>query len=187
MESFCDLDRERVHIYALLSAMLSAPAKQDLIEIINNCHIGTESWQALKNDFSTTDLASLDDEYHRLFIGVGVGELLPYYSHYLTNTLMGKPLSDLKDDFHAIGLEPQTTQKDPADHIAGIFEIMRVSITDLSLSLEQQKAFFKKNILSWVDDFFVDLIEVDDIQHYHLVARFGQWFIQVEKQYFDFT
>jgi DNA polymerase III alpha subunit len=41
------------------------------------------------------------------------GELLPYYSHYLAGCLMGKPLSNLRDDIRAMGLESQDTQKDP--------------------------------------------------------------------------
>lgn len=186
MESLCNLDTERASIYALLSAIFAAPAQQGLITVINNCHIETDSWQTLKDNFNATNLESLDDEYHRLFIGVGTGELLPYCSHYLTGTLMGKPLSDLKNDFYAMGLEAQATQKNPTDHIAGVFEIMRVSITELSSSIEQQKIFFQKNILSWVDDFFVDLTKTQDIKHYHSVAQFGQWFLQVEKQYLGF-
>jgi TorA maturation chaperone TorD len=49
-----------------------------------------------------------------------VNELLPYYSHYLAGCLMGKPLSNLRDDIRAMGLESQDTQKDPTDHIAGV-------------------------------------------------------------------
>ncbi len=182
-ESISDLDAERSSIYALLSAIFAAPAKQNLIDIINNCNIETTSWQTFKNNFITAELESLDDEYHRLFIGLGTGELLPYYSHYLTGTLMGKPLSDLKDDFHLMGLKSQLTQTEPTDHIAGIFEIMRISITKLSLSTEQQKIFFEKNILPWVNDFFTDLINMKNIQHYHLAAKFGKWFMKVEQQH----
>jgi TorA maturation chaperone TorD len=73
---------------------------------------------------------------------------------------MGKPLSNLRDDIRAMGLESQDTQKDPTDHIAGVFEVMRLSISGLSLSLEQQKIFFEKNIASWVDEFFNDLSKI---------------------------
>lgn len=186
-DSACYLEAERSSIYALLSAMLVAPVNPNLIEIINNCNISTNSWKMLKDNFNHANLESLDDEYHRLFIGLGTGEILPYYSHYLTGCLMGKPLSNLRDDLRAMGLEPQTTQKDPTDHIAGIFEVMRLSISNLSLSFEQQKVFFEKNIASWVDDFFNDLSKIQEIKHYHLVAHFGQWFMQVERKYFNLS
>jgi hypothetical protein len=45
-------------------------------------------------------------------------------------------------------------KKDPTAHIAGIFEVMRLSISELSLSLDQQKVFFEKNIASWVVTLF---------------------------------
>lgn len=183
----CELEVERAHIYTLLSAILVAPANSNLVAVINNCNINTSTWKALKDDFNHKNLESLDDEYHRLFIGLGTGELLPYYSHYSSGCLMGKPLSDLKDDLRAMGLEPQVTQKDPIDHIAGVFEVMRLSISVLSLSFEQQKEFFKKNIISWVDDFFNDLSKIQQIKHYHLVAYFGQWFMQAERKYFNLS
>ncbi|SHN90772.1 hypothetical protein BHECKSOX_1034 [Bathymodiolus heckerae thiotrophic gill symbiont] len=185
-DSSCHLEAERSNIYALLSAILIAPANSNLIDIINDCHINTDTWQALKDNFNHENLESLDDEYHRLFIGLGTGELLPYYSHYLAGCLMGKPLSNLRDDIRAMGLESQDTQKDPTDHIAGVFEVMRLSISGLSLSLEQQKIFFEKNIASWVDDFFNDLSKIEKVKHYHLVAYFGQWFMQTERRYFNF-
>ncbi|CAC9568079.1 hypothetical protein BPUTSESOX_1882 [uncultured Gammaproteobacteria bacterium] len=184
-DSFCHLEAERSNIYALLSALLVAPIDSNLINIINNCNIDTDTWKVLKDNFNHTNLESLDDEYHRLFIGLGTGELLPYYSHYLAGCLMGKPLSNLRDDIRAMGLELQTTQKDPTDHIAGIFEVMRLSISELSLSLDQQKVFFEKNIASWVDNFFNDLSEIQEIKHYHLVAYFGQWFMQTERKYLN--
>jgi TorA maturation chaperone TorD len=108
-DSSCHLEAERSNIYALLSAILIAPANSNLIDIINDCHINTDTWQALKDNFNHENLESLDDEYHRLFIGLGTGELLPYYSHYLAGCLMGKPLSNLRDDIRAMGLESQDT------------------------------------------------------------------------------
>lgn len=180
-----NVNAQRSYIYALLSALLASPADASLVGVINRCNIQSDSWENLKTHFQNTDLAVLDDEYHRLFIGVSTGELLPYKSHYVAGCLMGKPLSELREDIQALGLSVQEQQKNPEDHIAGIFEIMRLVIDDLMLSFEQQKQFFDKHILTWVDDFFNDLINIKDAHSYPLVAYFGQWFIQVEKYYFS--
>ena len=68
--------------------------------------------------------ADVEREYFDLFVGLGRGELLPYASYYLTGFLNERPLSRLRDDLAALGIERVENNFEPEDHAATLCEIM---------------------------------------------------------------
>jgi len=62
-------------------------------------------------------------EYFDLFVGLGRGQILPYASHYLTGSLYGWPLVELRETFQLLGIE-RVNQSEPEDHIATLCETM---------------------------------------------------------------
>merc|ERR1712086_752479 len=93
---------------------------------------------------SSLDLHAIRDEYVRIFIGVGRGEILPFASYYLTGFLKDKPLAKLRNDMKEIGIEIEADVKEPEDHIASLFDIMSGLILgkfSKKFSIEDQKEF----------------------------------------------
>lgn len=130
-----------------------------------------------------SDLASVDDEYHDLFIGLGRGEVVPYGSWYLTGFLMEKPLGLLRDDLLRLGYQRDPSVKEPEDHIAALCEVMAMMVQE-GRETHTQLEFFSQHMLKWLGRFFEDLSNADSASFYQAVARFGAAFIQFEKQYF---
>ena len=140
-----------------------------------------------------SDPASIDDEYHVLFIGLGKGELVPYGSWYLTGFLMEQPLSILRDDLKVLGYERDESVVEPEDHVAALCEMMALLVTESAKSDQQenlgkgetQVIFFEKHIEPWMGRFYKDLSEAESAVFYRAVGRFGTAFINFEKLYLN--
>ena len=130
------------------------------------------------------DQSTIGEEYHKLFIGLGRGELVPYGSFYMTGFLMEQPLSVLRDDLASLGLERDESVKEPEDHIASLCEVMQILIND-SHNLETQLQFFDRHLNPWCERFFKDLIDTECASFYHTVGQFGLAFISLDKQYLN--
>src|SRR5580700_6356769 len=79
---------------------------------------------ALAEAASMAIATDVEREYFDLFVGLGRGELLPYASYYLTGFLNERPLSRLRDDLAALGVERLENNFEPEDHAATLCEIM---------------------------------------------------------------
>ena len=182
--------RYRASAYALLAALLREAPRQALLEhVATLLPQGDAESDALSGAMAEiaraahdTEPAVLEDEYHELFIGLGRGEVVPYGSGYLTGFLMEQPLSDLRDDLARLGFARNEKVAEPEDHIAAIFEVFSVMISEAS-SLSEQQAFYDKHMLPWIGRFFVDLGKAKSANFYQAVAAFGAAFNELEKQY----
>jgi TorA maturation chaperone TorD len=185
-----DEQRYRAGAYGLLAALLRAVPDQMLLD-----HLVTlspqsdveadalaEAMASLADAARSYSPAQIEDEYHRLFIGIGKGEVVPYGSWYLTGYLMEQPLSDLRDDLRALGFERSADTHEPEDHAAAIFEVFSVMIADAS-SLAEQKRFFDSHMKTWLERFFADLGNARSADFYKPVAQFGAAFIKLELAY----
>jgi TorA maturation chaperone TorD len=185
--------------YALLAALLRSPPQQELLDHLQGIQaeadeqtdngnssdqIGT-AWLGLRQAAQTADLQRLDDEYHRLFIGIGRGELVPYGSWYLTGFLMEKPLGELRRDLAQLGYERQENVHEPEDHVAALCEVMALLISDagVSISSDIPPKFFETHMSSWIETFFSDLEQTAATDFYQAAGRLGRAFIRLEKQY----
>lgn len=143
-------------------------------------------WRPLRAAAAQAAPAALEDEYHDLFIGLGRGEVVPFGSWHLTGFLMEQPLSDLRDDLKALGIEADAAQKDPEDHIAALCESMALLIRADDIDEAREKRFFARHIQPWAGKFFAELRAAKSANFYRAVGALGARFVEVEARYLNF-
>ena len=185
-----EADIDRANFYTSLGALLAAPATYEHCEALRNLPDITEpetsmeiAWSLLRKAAGEHSVEAIDDEYHRLFIGLGRGEVVPYGSWHLTGFLMEKPLSALRVDLRKLGFERNADVKESEDHIASLCQAMAAVIMADEIDFETQLAFFNTHIGGWAEDFFKELQNATSAEFYRAVGLLGESFIGVEKQY----
>lgn len=185
-------DALRANTYSLLGALLAAPPKQSLIDLLSRIPpaeaVGTDqglvsAWEVLRLAGARASVESLDDEYHELFIGIGRGELVPYGSWYMTGFVMDKPLAILRRDLAELGFERQEEVSEPEDHVAALLETMGLIIGEGEASLDTQRRFFQSHMGPWMKTFFLDLQKAGAARFYRAVGQFGEQFMEFETRY----
>ncbi len=188
-DKISDIDAARAQEYALLAALLARAPDAGLLsrlaELRGDASPLGLAHAALSQAASATTLARVEREYFDLFIGLGRGELLPYGSYYLTGFLHERPLSRLRGDLAALGIERAGEQHEPEDHAAIICEIMSgiVSGRFLSSPGTDQKVF-EKHAAPWLGRFFVDLEHAQAADFYRRVGALGRAFVEIETEAF---
>lgn len=180
----------RAETYALLARLFWCAPEADLLQVLA-AMAGAESagpvgeaWRDLGAAAAATDPADADREFHTLFIGLGRGEVVPYASWYLTGFLMGRPLVALRSRLSALGFERQDGVTEPEDHVAALFDVMGgLAAPDGGDGLDTQRTFFGEFIAPWTERFMADVQQSDNVRFYAAVARLGERFIVLEKQY----
>jgi TorA maturation chaperone TorD len=186
-------ERQRADIYVLLARLLIRPPDETILDSVRKLKGGTgplgEAISALAAVARAKDAVAIDDEYHALFIGLDLGELVPYASHYLTGALYDLPLANLREDMARRGIGWQEEVKEPEDHIAALCEMMAGLILgtfgDSPASLEEQRSFFDTHLAPWAGDFFTDLEEARAATFYMPLGRIGSAFLKIEAQAFQ--
>jgi TorA maturation chaperone TorD len=183
-------DAARAEMYVLLGTLLAGPPDEAILEMLLEIDAGeagatpmTALWKSLQDAARATDSTRLSDEYFNLFIGLGRGELVPYASFYIHGFLMEKVLASLRNELKTLGFEVQEGVSEPEDHVAALCETMGMIILESGLSLDEQSAFFKAYIESWMGAFFTDLNGAESADFYRVVAQLGQQFLEIESQY----
>jgi TorA maturation chaperone TorD len=177
----------RAQHYALLATLLATPPQAALLANIRAVEVTQpdsamgQAWQVLKSA-AETDEEVLAEEYHALFIGMTQGEVIPYGSYHQTGFLNEKPLALLRKDLAQLGLERQDDKKEPEDHIAAEFDVMRLILTAEGTPIVDAETFFSRHILPWAEKFFNDLAKAKSADFYQSVAKFGIEFIRLETQ-----
>jgi len=190
-----EIDEEqqyRASAYALIAAILRSVPDQAMLDRLGGLpqQSGTDgddlllAMSSLALSAKSHTPASIDTEFHDLFIGLGKGEVVPYGSWYLTGFLMEKPLSDLRDDLAKLGYERNESVVEPEDHAAALCEVISLMITEAS-DLSAQRKFFESHMANWMSRFFVDLSKAKSAVFYKAVGRFGTAFIALEIEYFS--
>lgn len=188
-------DHVRAYRYALLAALLISPPTAkfmqqltelefyDLQEIDKQENI---IWQKIKLATQSSNITTIEREFHHLFIGTGEGEVVPYRSWYLTGELMGKPLAALREELQHLGLARQESIHEPEDHIAILCEIMSLLIYNpTEYTEETQRHFFLVYLDNWVLHFFHDLHKAPSARFYQLVGQWGEQFFINERMRFN--
>jgi TorA maturation chaperone TorD len=181
------IERARADEYALLGRLLWQAPDDDLLAGLSR----------IKGDASSLGLAharlgnaaagatpqEMDDEFFRLFIGVGRGELLPYGSFYLTGFLHERPLARVREDLAELGIERAEDVPEPEDHIAMLCETMSGIISGQFASEKiDQKVFFVRHLEPWADRFFADLETAASTDFYRALGALGRVFIEIETE-----
>lgn len=192
-----DEETARAELYGLLSELFYAPARPELLAQLRVAATDApsaggfleEPWRQLVGLTRDMEDASIQNEHHTLFGGVGKPEVYVYASHFLTGFLNEKPLAQLRTDLAALGLgRDDTTMSESEDHVSYVFEVMRFLIAgeDVSVSnLTQQAQFFAAHVQTWLPALCDALQATPRARFYAAVAELTRAFIQVEAQGFD--
>lgn len=191
-----DEDAARAGLYALLARLLYAAPNATLLQAIAAADeiAAAEStlaaaWHELQAASAVMDAEAADQEYERLFIGLGQGEVMAYMSWHLTGFLMEEPLARLREDLAELGLARTAGTGEPEDHIAALCETMRWLVAGdaetAPVALAQQRVFFDRHLRSWYAAFAAQLAAAPSANYYRAVARLLQDFLDIEAQAFD--
>lgn len=186
------VDAARAQEYALLATLLSAPPPRRLLDqlaaLTGDATPLGRAHAALADAAANAVPAKVEREYFDLFVGLGRGELLPYASYYLTGFLNERPLSRLRADMTALGIERIANNSEPEDHAAILCEIMS-GLADgcLEASPAAQRAFFEKHLSPWIGRLFADMESTDNARFYRAVGALGRAFIEIETEAFTFA
>lgn len=205
-------DLLRAQIYTLLSHLLIAPPDQDLLAICAALRAEDAISQPAEGEGATESKggvaaainrfayaaasaaeAELEEDYERLFIGLGRGALVPYGSYYLTGFLNEKPLAQLRDAMAELGAAQIESRSEPEDHAGSLLEVMAGLITNRyrpvngqPVSLAAQQAFFKAHINNWMPHLFKDLEQDEEATaFYQALGALGREFLALEAESFE--
>ena len=185
-------DQLRADMYSFLANLLRAEPSAELVNQLTKLEsdespIG-KSIKTLSKLASSLDLPTIRDEYVRIFIGVGRGEILPFASYYLTGFLKDKPLAKLRNDMKEIGIQLAENVKEPEDHIASLFDMMSGLIVgkfSKKFSIGEQKEFFNKHLAPWVDLLMRDIESSRIAVFYSPIGTIGREFMEIERSSFS--
>ncbi len=187
-------DRMRAELYDFLAALLARPPDAKLLEKAgalkgDDSELG-KAINVLARIARSTTAASVEREFHALFIGLGRGELLPYASYYMTGFLNEKPLATLRKQLPEFRITRAPDVFEPEDQIASLCEVMAVLITGRfgqPASLARQGEFFNRNIGTWAEHFFSDLERAKNAVFFAPVGTTGRLFMNIEREAFRMT
>ena len=185
-------DQLRADMYSFLASLLRIEPNAQLVNQLTNLEsddspIG-KSIKTLSKLASSLDLPTIRDEYVRIFVGVGRGEILPFASYYLTGFLKDKPLAKLRNDMKEIGIELADNVKEPEDHIASLFDMMAGLILgkfNKKFSIGEQRDFFNKHLGPWVDLLMRDIESSKIAVFYSPIGTIGREFMEIERSSFS--
>lgn len=188
----------RAAVYGLLARLLYAAPDQALLETLANADdiiaepsqaAFAKAWQALRLGSQVAEAEALEDEYARLFLGLGRSEVVPYMSWHMTGFLMEEPLARLRDALTALGLARVQEVSEPEDHMAAILEVMRFLIVGDEdtgpATIEHQAQFFGAFVQPWYVACAAQIEAAQAANYYRLVARILRAFLDMEAQAFE--
>jgi TorA maturation chaperone TorD len=185
-----ELDHARAEEYALLATLLARSPDSGLLSRLAGLHgdaspIGL-AHAALAKSAQQASEESAAREYFALFAGLGEGALLPYSSHYLAETLYGRPLVRLRQTLLHLGIERSPERTEPEDHAAFLCEIMAgLARGDIAAEEGADRAFFEQHLSRWIRRFFVDLEHARPARFYAAVGALGRTFVDIEARAFE--
>ena len=190
--SLDEVDSARAREYALLATLLSRSPDAKLLSRLAGLPIDTSliglAHAALAEAARQATEESVAREYVALFGGLGGSALLPYASHYLADTLYGRPLARIREVLQPLGVEKAPERIEPEDHASFLCEVMAGLIGgDISAPGGTDRTFFNEHLASWIRRFFVDLEGAKSANFYRSVGVLGRTFVDVEKHAFTLS
>jgi TorA maturation chaperone TorD len=184
-------DRARAGYYALLARLFYSGPDAGLLKAIagadeiaqNNAADLARAWNALAVAARAMDAEAAGAEHDQVFIGVGKAEVTPYASYYLAETGREKVVVRLKQQLSDFGLARAGSAREPEDHFAGLFEVMRHLISDSSdAALQDQKRFFQQFVGPSYPGFCAAISKSPKTNFYRHVAEFARHFLDIESE-----
>lgn len=189
MRTVDEFDLARSQEYALLATLLVRSPDAHLLSRISALHGDASpmglAHMALADAARRTDAQAASREFFALFAGLGKGALLPYASHYLSDTLYGRPLARLRDTLQGLGLEKAPERTEPEDHAGFLCEVMaRFTGGAIAAQADAERIFFEQHVSRWMGRFFTDLERAGSAGFYATVGTVGRTFIDIEVKAF---
>ncbi len=180
-----DVDVARARAYRVLAHLLAKPPTQALLndvgQIAGDMTPLGMAWIALADAARQTSEAAAGEEYFKLFIGVGRGDVLPFASFYLAGFLHERPLAAVRADLAKLGIERRAGIHEPEDNVATLFDVMAGMIDGTYAAPQMaQDAFFEAHIQRWVARLFADITVAPSAHFYRAVADVGRHWIELE-------
>lgn len=145
-------------------------------------------WQALLARARDLGAEAVCREHADLFVAPGAPRVDPYACRYLGFGLMDQPLARLRADLSALGLTRRPDAPVTEDHLAALFESMRLLITGADGLRPQtpaaQRAFFTEHVMSWAPACLRDIREASGGGFYAALAELAQAFLDAEDEAF---
>ena len=184
----------RADSYVMLASLLGHPPSEKVLEVLKNLQWDEpipegldRSLKALRQASREYPLSALEDEYNKLFVGLGSGEMVPYASWYKERTIQSSPLASLRSDLILLGIVRQTDSHESEDHAGALCECMAlISQEPNEIERATQAKFFQQHVASWMKSFFKDLESAKSARFYRTVAQFGSRFLESEVEYFKY-
>jgi TorA maturation chaperone TorD len=184
-----EIDSARAQEYALLATLLTRSPDAELLSRLAGLRgdaspIGIVHI-ALAEAARRTDQERASREFFALFAGLGEGALLPYASHYLAETLYGRPLVRVRETLDRIGIEKAPERTEPEDHAGFLCEIMAgLAGGSIAAPNGADRDFFERHLSPWIRRFFIDLERAKSADFYASVGALGHTFINIEAEAF---
>jgi TorA maturation chaperone TorD len=185
-----EIDRARAQEYALLATLLSRSPDSVLLSCLADLRgdaslIGV-AHAVLAGAAMRVSEQNAAREFFALFAGLGEGALLPYSSHYLAETLYGRPLARVRESLQDLGIERAQGHSEPEDHAAVLCEVMAgLADGSIAASAGTERKFFQEHLLPWIERFFIDLERAEVADFYAAVGLLGRAFVTLEAEAFS--
>lgn len=181
----------RMDCYALLASLLGQAPSEELLYTMRNL-----AWDgaipegldralgALCEACDDYPPAAVEEEFNRLFVGLGRGEIIPYASWYREKKIQSRTLAALRSDLMPLGIVRRDESHESEDHAGVLCEIMAlISRQPDNIPGETQARFFHRHLAPWMATFFQDLRSAESSDFYRLVGVFGGSFLEAEREY----
>jgi TorA maturation chaperone TorD len=184
-------DRARAGYYALLARLFYSGPDAGLLQTIAGAEEIVEdhgsglagAWRALAAAARAMDAEAVRGEHDEAFVGVGKADVTPYASYYLSETGREKVVVRLRQQLADMGLARTDRAREPEDHFAGLFEVMRHLISDSGdAALQKQKRFFAQFIGPAYSGFCTAISKSSKTNFYKHVAEFARHFLDIESE-----
>lgn len=191
-------DRARADWYALLAQLYYRGPDAGVLALIAKAGAGAPhdvaspfavAWRELAAASFSADPAAVQQEYDDLFVGTGRAEVSLYATHYLAETGREELLVRLRKELAAMRLARMETAREPEDHVAGLFDVMRHLIERSSgdAALQNQCGFFGRFLEPAYIAFCDAIAASGQAEFYRRVAAFTRAFLDVEAEVMKMT
>lgn len=192
-------DRERAGLYALLSRFYYDGPDAALLRSVAGMGAAAgdpydsaatalaAALQSLCAAAASADASEVSQEYDQIFVGTGKAEVTPYASHYLAEAGREKILVRLRQTLADLGLARRESSREPEDHVAALFDVMRyLALAGMGdAALQKQQSFFSDFIAPFYPRFCAAVAASERTRFYRCVAALTLVFLDIERQALD--
>jgi len=181
----------RADSYVMLASLLGQPPSENLLKVLQSLQWDEpipggldRALKALRQASHDYPLNALEDEYAKLFVGLGSGEMVPYASWYRDKMIQSSSLASLRSDLILLSIVRQAGNHESEDHAGALCECMAlISREPNETDHATQAKFFQQHVAPWMRAFFKDLESAKSARFYRTVAIFGSRFLESEIEY----